>query len=101
MKIEKLYKEQWIPIQGFEDSYAVSSHGRIKSLARTRPFGPRFKTYPEVLKRSVRKPTKDWVPTLTTMCLFQDQLMGKHLPDSTLLPVLWLNISILKSGTLI
>lgn len=27
-------KEQWLPIAGYEDKYAVSSHGRVKSLAR-------------------------------------------------------------------
>lgn len=28
-------KEEWHPILGYENSYALSNHGRIKSLART------------------------------------------------------------------
>lgn len=31
--------EKWLPVAGFEDAYAVSDHGRIKSLARTVDMG--------------------------------------------------------------
>jgi hypothetical protein len=32
----ELLDERWVPIHGYEGRYAVSSHGRIKSLARFR-----------------------------------------------------------------
>ena len=32
--------EKWIPIKGFETSYAVSSYGRVRSLDRFQKHGP-------------------------------------------------------------
>lgn len=46
-------KEQWLPIAGYEDKYAVSSHGRVKSLAREVWNGHTFARLPErVMKTS-------------------------------------------------
>ncbi len=37
----KLENEEWRPVVGWEDSYMVSSFGRIVSLGRFKPFSNR------------------------------------------------------------
>ena len=32
----ELLEEHWVPVHGYEDRYAISDHGRVKSLARFR-----------------------------------------------------------------
>ncbi len=30
----ELLEEHWVPVHGYEDRYAISDHGRVKSLAK-------------------------------------------------------------------
>lgn len=39
-------EERWQPVVGFEELYAVSSHGRVKSLRRTHHVTPTSKRRP-------------------------------------------------------
>lgn len=56
-KFGVLIKERWLPVVGYEDSYEVSSFGRVKSLARNIQTSNRFgqvlrPTKPKILRWS-------------------------------------------------
>lgn len=50
-------EEVWLPVRGFEDFYAVSNHGRMKSLARVVFNGFKHHTRPERVLKLVPKPS--------------------------------------------
>lgn len=49
--------EIWKPVVGWEDSYMVSSFGRVKSLERVVPFGRATRVIKEKLLKQVKKGT--------------------------------------------
>lgn len=49
MPIKSLENEEWKPLPGFETSYMVSSHGRIKSCMRYVKMGKGLRRNPEKL----------------------------------------------------
>lgn len=51
------WREQWRPIKGYEDRYAVSDHGRIKTLERK--YSILKNGYERFILESVMKPMKN------------------------------------------
>jgi len=51
LELSDLPGEQWRPAQGWEESYAVSTLGRVKSLERTVKNRYGFRTVPEAIKK--------------------------------------------------
>lgn len=47
----KLDNEVWKPIPGFEGTYQISSFGRLKAIARTRPVNGGLKHYAEFIRK--------------------------------------------------
>lgn len=54
-----LLDERWVPIHGYEGRYAVSDHGRVKSLARFRrgKSGSMVPLPEKIMQLSVKKPS--------------------------------------------
>lgn len=55
----ELLEERWVPVHGYEDHYAVSDHGRVKSLARFRRgrAGGMVPMVEKVMRLTVKKPS--------------------------------------------
>ncbi|MEE2855643.1 MAG: NUMOD4 domain-containing protein [Actinomycetota bacterium] len=53
--------ERWLPINGWENYYEVSNHGRVRSLARTvtQRGGRRYRVRERILKPQQVRPGSD------------------------------------------